>query len=117
MIDEAKLSGVQVIVHFTPKNVFKTARYQHFIEQVNPKSNLLVNDSNKWVTNCFNSTTKWLQITADFCSTSHLVSFDSWWMKKSYSYFRFGCLEAVYKLQSKLNAIDPNVHQLLGFVR
>lgn len=47
LVEQTKLCGVQVIVHFTPMNVFKTARYQHFIEQVNPKSNLLVNDSNK----------------------------------------------------------------------
>lgn len=47
LMEEMKATGVEVIVHFTPSNVFNTKRYQDFIERVNPNRNLLVNDSNK----------------------------------------------------------------------
>ncbi|XP_055306097.1 zinc phosphodiesterase ELAC protein 2-like [Sitodiplosis mosellana] len=46
-LEKIKATGVEVIVHFTPSKVFNTMRYQDFIERVNPKRNLIVNDSNK----------------------------------------------------------------------
>lgn len=47
LLDDAKITGIKYIVHFTPSEVFNTPEYQHFIESNEPESNLIVNDSNK----------------------------------------------------------------------
>lgn len=47
VLEQIKSIGVDVIVHFTPNKVFNTLRYQQFIENVDPKRNLVVNDANK----------------------------------------------------------------------
>lgn len=47
LLDEFKSTGIEVIVHFTPQNIFNTEIYQHFVRRVGAKRQLIVNDRNK----------------------------------------------------------------------
>lgn len=47
VLETTKTNGVEVIVHLTPSKVFNTSKYQHFIEQIDARRNLVVNDTNK----------------------------------------------------------------------
>lgn len=47
LLKQTKSTGVEVVVHFTPNAVFTSLCYQYCIENINPKRNLVVNDSNK----------------------------------------------------------------------
>ncbi|XP_031635353.1 ribonuclease Z, mitochondrial-like [Contarinia nasturtii] len=46
LLHESKLPNVELIIHFTPKDVFETSRYQYFIKSINPKRNMILNDMN-----------------------------------------------------------------------
>lgn len=47
VLDETKATGIEVIVHFTPQNVFNTEQYQHFMRTMDAKRHLIANDRNK----------------------------------------------------------------------
>lgn len=44
---ETEATGVEVIVHFTPQNIFNTEEYQHLVHAIGAKRQLVVNDQNK----------------------------------------------------------------------
>lgn len=99
LLEKTKSTGVEVMIHFTPNSVFKTARYQNFIELVNAKRHLTLNDQNKYV-----KFTKLNNFWKQNCSQFQL------------SIFRYSALKKVHHLQTKLNKIDPKLHPLLRFV-
>lgn len=47
LLEDAKPTGIELIVHFTPDKVFQSKDYQHFIDSIGAKRQLVVNDSNK----------------------------------------------------------------------
>lgn len=47
LLEKTKSTGIEVMVHFTPTSTFNTASYQHFMESVDVKRHLIVNDQNK----------------------------------------------------------------------
>lgn len=51
LLDETKPTGIEVIVHFTPQNVFDTEEYQHLIRTIGAKRQLIINDRNKYKKN------------------------------------------------------------------
>lgn len=47
ILDVTKSTAIDLIIHFTPDKVFKTASYQHFIDSIGAKRQLIVNERNK----------------------------------------------------------------------
>lgn len=47
ILDETKSTGIELIIHFTPDDVFKCKEYQDLINSINAKRQLVLNDSNK----------------------------------------------------------------------
>lgn len=47
ILKDTKSTGIELIIHFTPDKVFQSKGYQHFIESIGAKRQLIVNDSNK----------------------------------------------------------------------
>lgn len=47
LLEENKSTGIEVIVHFTPENVFNTEQYQQLVQTISAKRQLVVNDRNK----------------------------------------------------------------------
>lgn len=47
LLEDIKSTGIELIVHFTPENVFNTEQYQEFIGKIGAKRQLIVNDRNK----------------------------------------------------------------------
>lgn len=46
-LDENKSTGIEMMIHFTPANVFRIKDYQNFVDSVGAKRQLILNDSNK----------------------------------------------------------------------
>lgn len=47
ILEQNKSTGIEMMIHFTPNNVFQSEGYQNFVESVGAKRQLILNDSNK----------------------------------------------------------------------
>lgn len=47
ILNETESTGIDLIIHFTPEKVVRCEGYQHFVESIGARRQLIVNDSNK----------------------------------------------------------------------
>lgn len=47
ILEGNKSTGIEMMIHFTPKDVFQNEGYQNFVDSVGAKRQLILNDSNK----------------------------------------------------------------------